>query len=155
MMFGSLATDVAAGVGAGEPAGTTVGAGVAAGVDCGVAGGVDCGAIVAVSVGALTGVGVVAVVSVALVVGAGDVRLPTLKVEVVTVVDELVTIRAVKLWRPGVTAAEFHALAAPAEVEPTKSKGARTSTWVGDPARFGLSSQKLTLVTPPVGVRKM
>jgi hypothetical protein len=88
-------------------------------------------------------------------VAVGETPLLTVNDVVSVVVALFVTIEAVIVCAPAATAAASQGLALPAESVPTKSIGAEPSTWVAVPLIDGLSSQKLTLVTPLVGVRNM
>ena len=120
-----------------------VGAGVGAGVgrEVGGAVGLGVGALVAETVGP--------------VVGEPAAPDPTLNVVVRVVVLPLLTTKAVMLWLPAVTDALFQGLALPAVSVPTKSIGTDPSTWIAAPLIAGLSSQKLTLLMPLVGVMKI
>src|ERR1035437_8458240 len=135
-----------------EPA---VGPGVAVAFGAGVAGavGLAVGFAVGLAVGCAVGLAVGLGVAVAVAVAVGETPLPTVNDVVSVVVALFVTIWAVMLCAPVVAAAAFHGFSLPAESVPTKSSGAEPSTCVGAPLMAGLSSQKLTLVPPLVGVR--
>jgi hypothetical protein len=138
-----------------KPAGGGVAVAFGVGVGVGVAGavGLAVGFAVGLAVGCAVGLAVGSGVAVAAAVAVGETPLPTVNDVVSVVVALFVTIWAVMLCAPVIAAAAFHGFALPAESVPTKSSGAEPSTCVGVPLMVGLSSQKLTLVTPLVGVR--
>jgi hypothetical protein len=135
--------------GAGELVGATVGMGVAVGIG------------VAVGTGLTVGSGVAAVPDVAFgedaAEGAAVAVKPrsTVKTVAKEVVPPRVTTRTSIRCVPTVADEALQGIAYPEGLVPTKSNGAAESTWVGDPLMDGLSSQKLTLLTPREGVMKM
>jgi hypothetical protein len=141
--------------GAGELVGATVGMGVAVGIGVTVGTGLTAGSGAAVVPGAAAVPGVAVGEDAA--EGAGVVVTPRATVKTVAkeVVPPRVTTRTSIRCVPTVADEALQGIAYPEGLVPTKSNGAAESTWVGDPLMDGLSSQKLTLLTPREGVMKM
>jgi hypothetical protein len=149
---------VAAEVGVGVRVGVGFGVGVAAEVGVGVRVGVGFGVAVATDVGRGVAVGPAvggAPTAVGDGLGVALTVLLTMKDVVNEAVPLFVTTFAVILWFPVGIVAVFQGMAPPDDFVPAKSKGAWVTLRAGVPRIEVLSSQKLTFVTPVVGVRNM